>query len=155
MVLAKILKSALTPQAPSSVSTANSAIALSTSANAMKALQTSGKKDLATINQATVLMGKPQSIDQSKANGIGAKLGGISRQYHQLQSIEKPFMAAMEDTLKAAQLRAKMASKAADVGQKVAVLDAETQAKIGWGHQKAAAETSFYTNAYGGSGFSV
>lgn len=155
MVLAKILKSAMVPQVPASVSVQNSAIALSTSANAMKALQQAGKQDLRDMNQATVMIGRPQSIGQSKANSMGSALGGVTRRYHQLKSLEKPFMDAMDSHLKAAQLRSKMATKAADVSQKVAVLDTETQAKIGQSHQFAAAQVAYASHAFGGSNFSV
>ena len=155
MVLARILKNALVPQAPASVSTQNSAIALSTSANAMKALQRSGKEDLRTINSLAVAIEKPGNIDQGKSNNFGAQAGKISQRYHALKSIEKPFNAAMDDAVKGAELRSKMAEKAAKSGQKIAEMDAKTQAAIGWGHQEAAANVAYYSNAYGGSGFSV
>jgi hypothetical protein len=141
--------------APSSIATRDSTLGLNTSATAMEALRTAGNKDSVTIARLTKAIAKPSNLDQGATNALSAKAGAVTNDYQKLKSIAPVFDKAMNDAQKAAELRSKMAAKAAQTGQKIAVLNAKTQAEIGWGHQAAHAETNYYQSAYGGGNFSV
>ena len=151
MGLIKAVQSAMTAQlAPANIATQNSTLGLSTSATALRVLQQSGRRDAITAVQMTSAIGKAGELEQPQTNALASKAGKVTRSLHQLQALEKPFMQGMDSIAKSAELRSKMAKKAAETGQKVAVLDAQTQAAIGWSHQKAHAETNYYQSAYGG-----
>jgi hypothetical protein len=156
MSLIKAVRNTLTKQlAPANITTQNSSLGLSTSAGAMRALQQSGRHDLQTVVQMTNAIGKAGNLPQGVTNSLASKAGLVSQRYHQLEALEEPLVAAMTDAVRSAQLRSRLAKKAADSGQKIAVLDAKTQAAIGWGHQAAHAETNYYQSAYGGGNFAV
>lgn len=156
MFIVKVIRNSLTKQhAPANITTQNSSLGLQTSAGAMRALQQSGHHDLQTVVQMSNAIRKAGKLPQETTNLLASKAGQVSQRYHQLEALEMPLVAAMDDAVKSAQLRSRLAKKAADSGQKIAVLDAKTQAAIGWGHQAAHAETNYYQSAYGGGNFAV
>lgn len=152
--LIKVIKGTMT-KAPDKVSTQRSSLALQNSAGSMQVLQQAGIKDAQVVSKIVQAIGDGGKLDQGKTRGICDKASAITNRYHQLLSIKEPLNVALDDALKSAELQAQYAEKIATTQQKIAVIGTKTEAKIGWGHQKAGNEVAFYTGAYGGESFHV
>lgn len=134
MGLVKAIGRAMQPQHAQARSNSTIAgIGLKTSAGSIEAIAKGGIKNSGSMASIVTLIGGKR-IDQKKADSVSSRMGAIKHDAAMLKAVEPQIIAGANAYVAAETSRANIVKAVAGATQKVAVLNAETQAKTFIGH---------------------